>query len=60
MTDPVDEQAPLEAVLKDEIVRMYQEVADNPARSSVSISTPRCASRSKRTRQRPGPGWNAR
>ena len=33
MTDPVDEQAPLEAVLKDEIVRMYQEVADNPSGS---------------------------
>lgn len=33
MTDPVDGQAPLEAVLKDEIVRMYQEVADNPSGS---------------------------
>ena len=30
MTDPVAEQASLEAALKDEIVRMYQEVADNP------------------------------
>jgi SAM-dependent methyltransferase len=33
MTDPVDGQASLEAVLKDEIVRMYQEVADNPGGS---------------------------
>ena len=31
MTAPVDAQASLEGVLKDEIVRMYQEVADNPA-----------------------------
>lgn len=31
MTDAADAQAPLEAVLKDEIVRMYQEVADNPS-----------------------------
>jgi SAM-dependent methyltransferase len=31
MTDAVDAQAPLEAVLKDEIIRMYQQVADNPA-----------------------------
>ena len=30
MTDSAAEQASLEAVLKDEIVRMYQEVADNP------------------------------
>ena len=30
MTDTAAAQAPLEAVLKDEIVRMYQEVADNP------------------------------
>jgi arsenite methyltransferase len=30
MTDAADAQAPLEAVLKDEIVRMYQEVAENP------------------------------
>ncbi len=30
MTDAADAQASLEAVLKDEIVRMYQEVADNP------------------------------
>ena len=30
MTDTVDAQASLEAVLKDEILRMYQEVADNP------------------------------
>jgi len=30
MLDAVDAQAPLEAVLKDEILRMYQEVADNP------------------------------
>ena len=30
MTDAVDAQAGLEAVLKDEIVRMYQEVADDP------------------------------
>jgi len=30
MTDAVDAQASLEAVLKDEILRMYQEVADNP------------------------------
>ncbi len=30
MNDTVDAQASLEAVLKDEILRMYQEVADNP------------------------------
>lgn len=30
MTDAVDQQASLEAVLKDEIINMYQEVADNP------------------------------
>ena len=30
MTSPTDAQSPLEAVLKDEIVRMYQEVADSP------------------------------
>jgi arsenite methyltransferase len=30
VTDTADAQASLEAVLKDEIVRMYQEVADNP------------------------------
>jgi arsenite methyltransferase len=30
MTDTADAQASLEAVLKDEIVRMYQDVADNP------------------------------
>ena len=30
MTDAADAQAPLEAVLKDEIIRMYQDVADNP------------------------------
>lgn len=30
MTDSIDAQASLEGVLKDEIVRMYQEVADNP------------------------------
>ena len=30
MTDTATAQASLEAVLKDEIVRMYQEVADNP------------------------------
>ena len=30
MTDTVEAQASLEGVLKDEIVRMYQEVADNP------------------------------
>ena len=30
MTDPIDAQASLEGVLKDEILRMYQEVADNP------------------------------
>ncbi len=29
--DAVDAQASLEAVLKDEILRMYQEIADNPA-----------------------------
>lgn len=28
--DPADAQAPLEAVLKDEILRMYQEVAETP------------------------------
>ena len=30
MTDPVDSQASLEFEIKDEILRMYQEVADNP------------------------------
>ena len=30
MTDAAGAQEPLEAMLKDEIVRMYQEVADNP------------------------------
>jgi arsenite methyltransferase len=30
MTDPVKEQESLEAVLKDEIIRMYQDVAENP------------------------------
>ena len=30
MTDAADTQASLEAVLKDEIIRMYEEVADNP------------------------------
>ena len=33
MTDTATAQASLEAVLKDEIVRMYQEVADNPGGS---------------------------
>jgi SAM-dependent methyltransferase len=32
MTDPADAQASLEAILKDEILRMYQEVADDPQR----------------------------
>ena len=30
MTNAVDNQASLESVLKDEIIRMYQEVADDP------------------------------
>ncbi|MEN8143754.1 MAG: methyltransferase domain-containing protein [Gemmatimonadota bacterium] len=30
MTDAIDAQASLEGVLKDEIIRMYQEVAENP------------------------------
>jgi SAM-dependent methyltransferase len=30
MTDAADAQTPLEAALKDEIVRMYQEIVDNP------------------------------
>ena len=30
MTDSADAQAPLEAVLKEEIIRMYQDVADHP------------------------------
>ena len=30
MTDAVDAQESLEAVLKDEIIRMYQDVADRP------------------------------
>ena len=30
MTDTVGAQASLEAVLKDEIINMYQEVAENP------------------------------
>ena len=32
MTDAAEAQASLEAVLREEIVRMYQEVADNPSR----------------------------
>jgi hypothetical protein len=32
MTTPADSQASLEGVLKDEIVRMYQEVADDPSK----------------------------
>jgi len=32
VTDAADAQTPLEATLKDEIVRMYQEVADNPGK----------------------------
>jgi len=31
MTDSIDAQASLEGVLKDEIIRMYQEVADDPS-----------------------------
>ena len=31
MTDSIAAQEPLEAILKDEIIRMYQDVADNPA-----------------------------
>ena len=38
MTGVADTQAPLEAVLKDEILRMYQEVADNP-RAPFTSST---------------------
>ena len=34
MTDPVNVQASLELTLKDEIVRMYQEVANNPTGES--------------------------
>lgn len=30
MTDVIDAQASLESTLKDEIIRMYQEIADNP------------------------------
>ena len=30
MTGSVEAQASLEGVLKDEIIRMYQDVADNP------------------------------
>lgn len=30
MTDAIEAQASLEAVLKDEIIRMYEDVADNP------------------------------
>ena len=30
MTEPAEAQASLEGILKDEILRMYQEVADNP------------------------------
>lgn len=30
MTDTVEAQASLEAILKDEIINMYQEVAENP------------------------------
>ena len=33
MTDPATDQSSLEGLLKDEIVRMYQEVADNPTNS---------------------------
>jgi arsenite methyltransferase len=32
MTTPVDSQASLEEVLKDEIIRMYQEVAEDPSK----------------------------
>ena len=32
MTDAIESQASLEAVLKDEIIRMYQEVADDPSK----------------------------
>jgi arsenite methyltransferase len=32
MTTPADSQASLEGVLKDEIIRMYQEVADDPSK----------------------------
>jgi len=32
MASPVDSQASLELTLKDEIIRMYQEVADDPAK----------------------------
>ena len=32
MTHAAETQAPLEAVLKDEILRMYQDVAENPAK----------------------------
>ena len=32
MTDVAEAQASLESVLKDEIVLMYQEIADNPER----------------------------
>jgi arsenite methyltransferase len=32
MTAPVESQASLEGVLKDEIIRMYQEVADDPSK----------------------------
>ena len=44
MTDPVDEQAPLEAVLKDEILRMYQEVPDNPSGSFPTAARRRSCS----------------
>ncbi len=32
MTDAIESQASLEAVLKDEIINMYQEVADDPSK----------------------------
>ena len=32
MTSPVDSQSSLEGMLKDEIIRMYQEVADDPSK----------------------------
>jgi hypothetical protein len=37
MTSLATDQAPLEAVLKDEIIRMYQEVADKPRAPTDTI-----------------------
>jgi hypothetical protein len=42
-------QAPLESVIKGEVLRMYQEVADHPERNSISttgVPQPKCSATS--------------